>query len=65
MSQDLSNTNGGMQDISTSGERQSGRDHSEGFGGMNYEQIRQPYDPNYKNRNRNMDERNDEKRPDE
>ena len=37
----------------------------EGFEGMNYEQIRQPYNPKYKGRNSRSDQRNDSKRPDE
>ena len=37
----------------------------EGFEGMNYEQVRQPYNPNFTRRNRQKDERKDSKRPDE
>ena len=37
----------------------------EGFEGMNYEQIRQPYNPKHKGRNSTSDQRNDSKRPDE
>jgi hypothetical protein len=41
------------------------RKNYEGFEGMNYEQLRQPYNPNYISRNRSTDERKENKRPDE
>jgi hypothetical protein len=37
---------------------------NEGFEGMNYEQIRQPYNPRHKPRNSSRDERNETNRPD-
>jgi hypothetical protein len=64
MSKEVRNTNGGERDISRltigSGQRKS----YEGFEGMNYEQFRQPYNPEHGGRN-NRDERKDSKRPDE
>lgn len=65
MSQESRNKMGWERDINrTSGSNRQEKNY-EGFEGMNYEQIRQPYDPNYISRNRSKDERKDSKRPDE
>lgn len=65
MSQEIRNNQGGERDINNMGADGSGKKNYEGFEGMNYEQLRQPYNPNSINRNRAKDERKDRKRPDE
>ena len=55
----------GDRDINRSASDNNKRKNYEGFEGMNYEQIRQPFDPNYISRNRSKDDRKDFKRPDE
>ena len=62
MSQDLSNGQSGERDISRTATEGNDRKNYEGFEGMNYEQIRQPYNPKHKGRNSPSDERKD-KRP--
>ena len=65
MSQDLRNDQMGDKDISRTATEGTERQHYEGFEGMNYEQIRQPYNPKHKGRNSSNEKRNDGKRPDE
>lgn len=65
MSQELRNKQGGDRDINRMSSENGHRKNYEGFEGMNYEQIRQPYNPTYISRNRSEDERKDTKRPDE
>ena len=65
MSQDLRNDQSGERDISRTATEGSEQQNYEGFEGMNYEQIRQPYNPRHKGRNSTNDQRNDSKRPDE
>jgi hypothetical protein len=65
MSQDSRNDKGGERDISRTATDGTERKYYEGFEGMNYEQIRQPFNPKNKGRNSNSDQRNDSKRPDE
>ena len=64
MSQDLRNDQGGERDISRTATEGNGSKNYEGFEGMNYEQIRQPYHPKHKGRNSSTDERKDANRPD-
>lgn len=65
MSQEIRNEMGGEGDIKRTANENSPLRNYEGFEGMNYEQIRQPYHPNNTRRSRSKDERNDLKRPDE
>ena len=65
MSQDLRIEHGSKRDISRTATEGTERKSLEGFEGMNYEQIRQPYNPKHKGRNSNSDQRDDSKRPDE
>lgn len=65
MSQEVRDKQGGDRDIGRVSNGANERKNYEGFEGMNYEQIRQPYNPNHVNRNRPNDERKDDKRPDE
>jgi hypothetical protein len=65
MSQELRNKVGGERDISRTANEYCPQKNYEGFEGMNYEQVRQPYNPNYTRRSRSKDERKDSKRPDE
>lgn len=65
MSQELRNNRGAGRDINRMGLGEGEKKNYEGFEGMNYEQIRQPYNPGSINRNRAKDERKDGKRPDE
>jgi hypothetical protein len=64
MSQDLRYENGGQADISRTATDGTEQKNFEGFEGMNYEQVRQPYTPKHKGRKRTSDQRNDS-RPDE
>ena len=65
MSQNLRDQEGGEQDIiRTSGEGRNQQNYF-GFEGMNYEQFRQPYNVNHKNRSSTTDEHKDRKRPNE
>ena len=65
MSQDSRNEQRGDRDISRTATEGTERRNYDGFEGMNYEQIRQPYNPRYKGRNNSNEQRNDSKRPDE
>jgi hypothetical protein len=65
MSHDSRNEHGREGDISRTATEGTERWNYEGFEGMNYEQIRQPFDPKHKGRNSSSDQRNDSKRPDE
>lgn len=65
MSQETRNKQGGDRDINRNGNVNSHIKNYDGFEGMNYEQIRQPYNPNNISRNRSKDERKESKRPDE
>jgi hypothetical protein len=65
MSQDSRNEVRSDRDISRTATEGTEPKSIDGFEGMNYEQIRQPYIPKYKGRNRTTDQRNDSKRPDE
>jgi hypothetical protein len=65
MSQDLRNQEDGERGFI----RASSSDHFQndniGFEGMNYEQVRQPYNQRNKDRNSTIGERKDSTRPDE
>ena len=63
MSKDSRNGQSGEGDISRTSAEGNERKNYEGFEGMNYEQIRQPYNPKHKVRNSSSDERNESKRP--
>ena len=65
MSQDLRSDNSGESDISRTATEGTEQKNFEGFEGMNYEQIRPPYNPQYKGRRNTTDQRNSSKRPDE
>ena len=65
MSQDASSKARGEGDINRMVFENGDQKNYEGFEGMNYEQLRQPYNPNNRSRNRSTDERKDAKRPDE
>ena len=65
MSQEMMNKQTGERDISRTSNESGVRKNYEGFEGMNYEQIRQPYNPKYMRRNRPNDENKENKRPDE
>jgi len=65
MSQDSRNEDGRKRDISRTATEGTELKGFEGFEGMNYEQIRQPFNPRHKGRNSTNDQRNDSKRPDE
>ena len=65
MSQEMRRESMGNRDISRTATEGNDRKEYDGFEGMNYEQIRQPYDPKHKGRNSSEDNRNDGKRPDE
>ena len=65
MSQEAMNKQTGDRDISRMVNERGVRKNYEGFEGMNYEQIRQPYNPKYSNRHRTNDEAKHSKRPDE
>lgn len=65
MSQELRNKDRGNRDINRTSNGNGESKNYEGFEGMNYEQVRQPYNPKHISRNRLNDERKDMKRPDE
>ena len=65
MSQDSRFENSGQGDISRTATDGNEQRSLEGFEGMNYEQVRQPYNPKHKGRNSANDQRSDNKRPDE
>ena len=65
MSQDLRNEQGSERDISRTATDGTEEKSLDGFEGMNYEQIRQPYNPRHTGRSSTSDQRNDSKRPDE
>jgi hypothetical protein len=64
MSQDLRSGRGEHRDISRTATDGSNRKNYEGFEGMNYEQIRQPYNPKHKARNNSTEERKETGSPD-
>ena len=64
MSQDLRSEQSGERDIRRTATESNDRKNYEGFEGMNFEQIRQPYNPKYKGRNSSIDERKGANRPD-
>ncbi len=65
MSQELRNKQDGERDINRISSENGQIKNYEGFEGMNYEQIRQPYNPKYIGRNRSNDDRKESKRPEE
>jgi hypothetical protein len=65
MSQEARSEQRREKDISRTATEGTERKELEGFEGMNYEQIRQPFNPNYKGRISMMDQRDVSKRPDE
>jgi hypothetical protein len=65
MSQELRKNKSAERDIIYSSHSDGERKNYEGFEGMNYEQIRQPFNPKHVSRNRSNDKRNDLRRPDE
>ena len=65
MSQDLRKDENGRRDRNLTSSGGNQRKNYEGFEGMNYEQIRQPFNPQYKDGNNSNDRRKDTKRPDE
>ncbi len=65
MSQNLRKAGNGAGGIIRIVTESESRKNYEGFEGMNFEQIRQPYNPKLKNRKNTTGERNDEKGPDE
>ncbi len=64
MSQNLRNEMMGDKDISRTATEGTQAESYKGFEGMNFEQIRQPYNSEHKGRNSFLDERNGGKRPD-
>lgn len=64
MSQEARNKQSGDRDINRTSNAPAERKNYEGFEGMNYEQIRQPYNPKHVSRNRSNDERKEEKSTD-
>jgi hypothetical protein len=65
MSQDLRFDWMRDKDISRTATEGTEQENYEGFEGMNYEQVRQPYNLNHKGRNSTDEQRNDGNRPDE
>lgn len=65
MSQESRINQDGERDISRTANDVSERKNYESFEGMNYEQIRQPYNPKHLSRNNSTDDRKEGKRPDE
>ena len=65
MSQEAKNRQSGEKDMTRVANERGVRKNYEGFEGMNYEQVRQPYNPRHRSRNSNNDEGKDNKRPDE
>lgn len=64
MSQEARKEPLGSRDITRRTTEDVERNLYEGFEGMNYEQIRQPYNQKHIDRNSLFDERNGTKRPD-
>ncbi|HET7898142.1 MAG TPA: hypothetical protein VFL47_10740 [Flavisolibacter sp.] len=65
MSQEIRSNNGGERDINRMANECGQRRNYEGFEGMNYEQIRQPYNPKSIKGSRSKEDRKERKRPDE
>lgn len=65
MSQYFRNEEHGNRDISRTATEGKDQKEFDGFEGMNYEQVRQPYNPQYTDRNSPQDERKKSRRPDE
>lgn len=65
MSQEFSVQETGERDISPIGTERNYEKNYSWFEGMNYEQFRQPYTPEFNNRNNTTGKRKDGKRPDE
>lgn len=65
MSHDLRSQPNGGKDIRREATNDIDKQDYEGFDGVNYEQFRKPFNPNYRNRNRSKDERKDSQGPDE
>jgi hypothetical protein len=65
MSQELRKAANEERDISRTATEGTQIKYYEGFEGVNYEQIRQPFHPQNKGRNNAIDRRKDSKRPDE
>ncbi len=65
MSQDLRNEHSGERDNSRPATGGDDRKNYESFEGMNYEQVRKPFNARYKARNSATDDRNNSTRPDE
>ncbi|MDB5205246.1 MAG: hypothetical protein JWR72_321 [Flavisolibacter sp.] len=65
MSQDLRNQEDGDKRINRLTIWDDYQKDCNGFEGMNYEQLRQPYNQKHTNRNHTTGERKDGKRPDE
>ena len=65
MSQQMRYEKSGNRERSRTATESNDQKNFEGFEGMNYEQVRQPYNPKYKGRNSGNDQRNESKRPDE
>ena len=65
MSQEVRKGESGERDINRATTEGNYIKNYEGFEGMNYEQIRQPFNPQHKGRNNLTDRRIDTKRPDQ
>lgn len=65
MSQEFKKRELNERDINRVANDDGGRRNYEGFEGMNFEQLRQPFNPEHISRNRTNDDRKDGKRPDE
>jgi hypothetical protein len=65
MSQELRKNQGGDRNINRVANDGGEKRNYEGFEGMNYEQLRGPFNPKNISRNRSKDERKESKRPDE
>lgn len=65
MSQEIRNNTGGDRGLNRKPDDNGKNLNYEGFEGMNYEQVRQPYNQAQTSRKRPSDERKESKRPDE
>lgn len=65
MSQEIRNNGGAERDISEASGANGKPKNYEEFEGMNYEQVRQPFNPKHTSRTKPTGERKDQKRPDE
>lgn len=65
MSQEMMNKQTGEADINRVANQNGVRKDYEGFEGMNYEQIRQPYNPKHRNRNNSNKEDKGAKGPEQ